>query len=376
MENKKTKILHFSIANSGGGITKYALRIWNAIDKEQFQCDFATMSKKLDFASELENQGCKIHYISTYSEQDPIKFEEEINRILDYRYDVLHLHTSWWRGFAVEEIAKKRGVPKVIVHAHNTDVHIPIGMTREEARELHYTWQKKVTEDIATDFWACAKNAAAWLYGSNIPDKRLKIIPNAIELKKYYFNEDVRIKYRKEMWLKDQFVIGMIARFQYQKNHEFAIEFFSKFIEKRPNSTLLLVGIGELWEEIENLVQKYHLESKVKFLGLRNDIENLLQAMDLFILPSRFEGLPLTLVEAQASGLKCITSDFVTEESEITNGLKRLPLEYDLWEEEALKWGKGYKREDTRKIMRDKGFDIKFQIKEIENLYRCVENPK
>ncbi|WP_186423844.1 glycosyltransferase [Lacrimispora celerecrescens] len=376
MKNKKTKILHFSIANSGGGITKYALRIWDAIDKEQFQCDFATMSKKLDFAPQLENQGCKIHYISTYSEQDPIKFEEEINRILDYGYDVLHLHTSWWRGFAVEEIAKKRGVPKVIVHSHNTDVHIPIGMTREEARELHYTWQKKVTEDIATDFWACAKKAADWLYGRNIPKERLKIMPNAIELKKYYFNEDVRLKYREEMGLKDQFVIGMIARFQYQKNHEFAIELFKKLNEKKSNAILLLVGIGELREEIEKTVQKYHLESKVKFLGLRNDIENLLQAMDLFILPSRFEGLPLTLVEAQASGLKSITSEFVTEESEITNDIKRLPLDLDLWEGEALRWGNGYKREDTRKIMRDKGFDIKFQIKEIEKLYRYVENSK
>ncbi len=369
MENKKIKVLHFSIANSGGGITKYALRIWNAIDKERFQCDFATMSKSLDCAQELESQGCKIHYISTYSEQDILKFEEDINKILDDGYDVVHLHTSWWRGFAVEEIAKKRGVPKVIVHAHNTDVHIPIGITRDEARALHYSWQKRVTPYIATDFWACARNAAKWLYGENIPDEQIKIIPNAIELEEFYYNESMRIRYRNEMNLQNQFVVGMIARFQYQKNHEFAIEFFKELNHKVPNSILLLIGIGELKDEMEALVRRYHLESKVIFLGLRNDVQNLLQAMDLFILPSRFEALAQTFVEAQASGLKCITSEFAPEESKITINLERLPLDMDLWLEEALKWEAGYKRENTKEIMRDKGFDIRFQIKEIEKLY-------
>ncbi|RKD35271.1 glycosyltransferase [Lacrimispora algidixylanolytica] len=369
MESKKIKVLHFSIANSGGGITKYALRIWNAIDKDRFQFDFATMSKSLDFAQELEEQGCKIHYISIYSEQDILKFEEEINKVFDDGYDIVHLHTSWWRGFAVEKIAKKRGVSKVIVHAHNTDVHIPIGMTREEARILHNSWQKKVTPYIATDFWACAGNAAEWLYGENIPEEQIKIIPNAIELEKFYFNQSVRIRYRNKMNLQKQFVVGMIARFQYQKNHEFAIEFFEKYHSKVPNSILLLIGIGELKNEIEILVRKYHLESKVRFLGLRDDVQNLLQAMDLFILPSRFEALAQTFVEAQASGLKCITSEFAPEESKITNNLVRLPLEIDLWLEEALKWEAGYVRENTKKIMRDKGYDIKYQIKEIEKLY-------
>lgn len=370
MESSKIKILHFTIANSGGGITKYALRIWNTIDREKFQCDFATMSKKLDFATELEREGCKIHYISTYSEQDPIKFEEEINEILDYGYTVLHLHTSWWRGFDVEKIAKKRGVPKVIVHSHNTDVHIPIGMTREEARELHYTWREKITEDIATDFWACAKNAADWLYGDKIPIERIKIVPNAIDLDKFYYNESIRKLYRDDMGLKDKFVIGMIARFEYQKNHEFAIEFFNQLSRRMPNAILILIGIGELQEDIKRLVKSYHLESKVKFTGIRDDIENMLQAFDLFILPSRFEGLPITLVEAQASGLKCFTSEFVTEEVEITNSLTRLPLNINLWVEKTLEWRNGYKREDARETMRDKGFDIKFQIKEIEKMYR------
>lgn len=365
----KIKILHFTIANSGGGITKYALRIWNHINKEKFQCDFATMSKKLDFAGELEEQGCKIHYISTYSEVDSAKFEAEIDRILDEGYDVLHLHTGWWRGFNIENIAKKRKIPKVIVHAHNTDVHVPIGITRDEARQLHYSWQRRVTPGIATDFWACAKNAAKWLYGDNIPDEMVKIIPNAIELDKFYYNEYIRLRYRDYMKLEGKFVIGMVARFQYQKNHEFAIRFFEKFLWQVDNAVLLLIGIGELENEIRNMLNEKNLSDKVVFLGLRNDIAELLQAMDLFILPSRFDALAQTVVEAQATGLKCIVSDVFPEEAKITDNIQLLNLDEELWVREAIKWSKGYQRIDTRKEMKDKGFDICEQIKVIEKLY-------
>lgn len=369
----KIKVLHFTIANSGGGITKYALRIWEHINKDEFQCDFATMSKKLDFANELVSQGCKIHYISTYSEIDPVKFEAEIDKILDEGYDVLHLHTGWWRGFNIENIAKKKKVPKVIVHAHNTDIHIPIGMTRDEARQLHYSWQRRVTPDIATDFWACAKNAAKWLFGNNIPDELIKIIPNAIELDKFYYNEEIRVKYRKEMNISDNYVIGMIARFQYQKNHSFAIHFFEKLVCQVNNAILLLIGIGELENEIQNLIKEKNLVDKVVFLGLRADVAELLQAMDLFILPSKFDALAQTAVEAQATGLKCIVSDVFPEEAKITDNIQMLNLDEDLWVREAVKWSKGYQRFDTRKEMRDRGFDITEQIRVIEKLYSECE---
>ena len=369
---KKVKVLHFTIANKGGGITKYALRIWEYIDKEKFQCDFATMSKKLDFAHELEEQGCKIHYISTYSEVDRLKFEEEINKILDEDYDVLHLHTGWWRGFDIEKIAKKRKVPKVIVHAHNTgvsDVHLTVGMTREEAENLHYHWRQKVAMDIATDFWACSERAAKWLYGDNIPEEVVRIMPNAIELDKFYYDEMTRTNYREEMGLTDKFVIGMIARFQYQKNHEFAIRFFEKLTYCVDDVVLLLIGIGDLEKDIRELVKEKGLEKKVYFLGARKDVPELLQAMDLLILPSRFEGLPFVAIEAQATGLKCIVSDGISEEVKLTDNIQMLSLDEDLWVKEAVKWLAGYERFDTSQQLAAKGYRINDQIKKIEALY-------
>lgn len=369
---KKIKILHFTIGNKGGGRTKYALRIWDHIDKDKFQCDFATMCPQLDYAYKLENQGSKVHYISTYSEVNAYKFEEEINRILDNNYDVLHLHTSWWRGFDIENIAKARKVPKVIVHAHNTgvsDVSRISGMTRERAISLHETWKKQVTESIATDFWACSRNAAEWIFGDNLPEGTVKYIPNAIELDKFYYNGKVRANYRNKMNLNGKFVIGMIARFEYQKNHEFAMRVFNEIAQYVNNAVLLLIGTGDLESEIEKFVREKGLQDKVFFLGLRTDVAELLQAMDLFILPSRFDALAQSVVEAQATGLKCIVSNVFPEEAKITNNISLLALREEIWVEEILRWSNGYERFDTKQQLVSKGYDICKQIKNIENLY-------
>lgn len=368
---KKIKVLHFPVGNAGGGKTKYALRIWEHIDKNRFQCDFATMNKKLDYAHELEAQGCKIHYISTYSEVDSLKFKEEIDRILDENYDVLHLHTGWWRGFDAENVAKARKVPKVIIHAHNTgvnDVRLT-GMAREEAQKLHYQWQQKVTMNLATDFWACSGKAAKWLYGDNIDDEIVKIMPNAIELDKFYYDGVIRDSYREKMGLTDKFVVGMVARFSYQKNHEFAIRFFGKLVQQADDAVLLLIGIGDLEDEIKKLVKEKGLEEKVYFLGLRSDISELLSVMDLFILPSRFEGLGYVVLEAQATGLKCLVSDAIPEEAKVTDNVLSLSLEEDLWVKETMNCHKGYKRYDARQQLIAKGYDIREQIKKVEALY-------
>ena len=366
---KRIKVLHFTVANTGGGITKFILRLWQHIDKRRFQFDFVTMSKHLDFAEQLEKDGCNIYYLSVYAEEDREKFANEVIEILKRGYDVIHLHTTWWRGFWIEELAKEVGISKIIVHAHSTDVYIKDNQLKGDARKLHYSYQKRLTKDIATDFWACAKDAAYWLYGDRIPEEMIKIVPNAIELDKFDYNEMTRRVYRERMSLSDKFVIGMIARFQYEKNHEFAIRFLKKMTYYVNNAVLLLIGIGDLEEEIKNLVKKNGLQDKVMFLGLRSDVAELLQAMDLFILPSRFEGLSIAAVEAQASGLKCIVSNLQTEEVKITDNIKLLDLCEEIWIEEALKYSKGYNRNSKRKELAEKGYDICTEIKKIEELY-------
>lgn len=167
---KKIKILQFPVANSQGGITQYILQNWKYIDKKRFQFDFATMSKHLSFADALLKQGCKMHYISCYAEENEQQFNEEFEAILrNENYDIVHLHTKQWKSYNIEKIAKKVGVPKIIVHSHNTGIDTLDDERRGEEIETHYRVRKALREDIATDFWACSNLAADFLYGDYIP---------------------------------------------------------------------------------------------------------------------------------------------------------------------------------------------------------------
>lgn len=371
---KKIRVLHFTVANSGGGITKFVLRLWKFIDKEKFQFDFVTMVSKLDFAEELEREGCKIYYLSTYAEDDKEKFTREVEEILDQgSYDVVHLHTSWWRGFVLEEIAKRKGVPKIIVHCHNTDVFIKENQSREEARKLHFEQRALLTEDKATDFLACSAEAADWLYGDRIAKEKVKIIPYAIEVDDYRYSETLREKYRKELKLKeDEYVIGHVGRFAYQKNHEFLIDVFGKAVQMEPKCKLLLVGIGELEQYIREKIKELGLEEKVIFLGKREDVASLMQAMDVFAFPSRFEGFGIVLIEAQAAGLKCIVSEEIPSIAKITENIEFLPFEEERWVEKLLEYRAGYERKDMSLIMENAGYGMMNLTKRMEKIY-CGE---
>ncbi len=366
----KIRVLHFTIANTGGGITKFVLRLWKYIDRERYQFDFVTMSTYLDFAEELEAEGCKIFYLSTYAEDDRDKFIKEVTEILDNGYDIVHLHTSWWRGFLLEDIAREKKVPKIIVHSHNTDVHIKENQSRQDARKLHFEQRELLTEDKATDFIACSEEAAEWLYGDKISKNKVHIIPYAIEIDNYTFNSDLRESYRTKLGLKsDDYVIVHVGRFAYQKNHDFLLEVFKSISEEHENTILLLVGIGELEEQIRSRVYQYKLDNKVLFLGKRDDVNCIMQAADIFAFPSRFEGFGIVLIEAQAAGLKCIVSNEIPAIAKITKNIEFLPLDQERWKENLQKYRNGYNREDMSEIMENSGFGMSTLVRKIEDIY-------
>lgn len=367
---KKIKVLHFTLANTGGGVTQFMLNLWKHIDKERFHFDFVTMSPYLDYAEELEKTGSRIYYVKTYAETDREGFEREISAILDNGYDVVHLHTSWWRGFALEEIAKKKGVPQIIIHSHNSDVHIGENQSREEARKLHKEQRELLNADMATDFLTCSVKAADWLYGDRIEKEKIRLIPNGVDTDEFAFNPVVREKYRCEMGLENNFVIGHVGRFAYQKNHEFLIDVFAEVVKQRSDARLLLVGTGALEEQIKEKVQKLGISEQVIFVGKRNDVNCLMQAMDLFVLPSRFEGLGSVLIEAQASGLKCIVSSEVPLEAKIIDDFEYISLERQTWVEKILGSVKNDMRQSYNELIRKEGFDIGSQVEIMERIYK------
>lgn len=373
---QRIKILQFPIANSKGGITQYALQNWKFIDKTRFQFDFATMSTSLDFADKLERDGCQIHYISCYAEENKERFIDEFTRILTGgNYDIVHLHTRQWKSFLVEQIAKKAGVRKIIIHAHSTGISVLDEKKRKVEMQLHDSVLKQLTEDIGTDFWACSWKAVEFIFGNKIPRQKIEIMKNAIDLSKYTYNREIRNEYRKMLKINDgDFVIGNVGRLAYEKNQEFLIEVLSEInksnVAEKNKYKLLLVGSGEREQEYKRIVCERGLEDRVIFTGHRKDVSELLQAMDMFCLPSWFEGLPISLIEAQASGLPCILNDNITDEASINNNVIQLPLDTGTWKKTIMESRTGqHCRESNNEKLIAAGYNITDQIKYLEQKY-------
>lgn len=374
--DRKIKILQFPIANSNGGITHYAINNWKWMNKDLFQCDFATMSKTLSFADELLEMGSKIHYISCYAEEDEEQFKKEVRNILCEGYDVVHLHTKQWKSFLIEELCIECGVKKIIVHAHSAGIDTldPVRRTVEE--KLHEKTKKRFNHSLATDFWACSQLAADFLYGNQIPKEQIVIMPNAIDLEKFKFNASTREVYRKKYNLENNFVIGNMARMVYQKNQAFLLDVFRDVVRQRPNAKLVILGDGELRDELQGQVIEYGIEDKVLFLGHRDDVEKWYQAMDVFCLSSRFEGLPITAVEAQASGIKCVMSNKITQETNIVGDVIFLELDKDKWVDAILSLGE---EDEIKRIYRterimNSEYNIGNTIKMLERQYSSIND--
>lgn len=371
---RKIRVLQFPIANSKGGITQYVLQNWKYIDRSRFQFDFATMSKSLTFAEQLEKDGCKIYYISCYAEENKKKFIEEFRRILaEGNYDVVHLHTKHWKSFLVEQIAKEVGVKKIIIHAHSSGIDTLDKEKREKEIRLHNQVRENLWEGIATDFWTCSWRAADFIFGNKIPESKIKIMNNAIDLLVYAYHPETRKKYREILGIRDnECIIGNVGRFVYPKNQEFLIEVFSEVCKSNKkgqnNYKLLLVGAGEREQEYRKIVQEKELTENVIFAGQRTDVPALLQAMDIFCLPSRFEGFPIALIEAQAAGLPCLVSNLITDEIRENEKVIMKELELEVWKQEIFKLDIDNKKQN-REVFLSKEYEIGNQIKKIEQGY-------
>ena len=366
----KIKVLQFPIAKNSG-VKQYEITNWEFISKDKFQFDFAFVRNHPDLASELKRTGAGVKYVLSSAEADRERYIKEVSAVLAEGYDVVHLHTSYWKRLLIEELAVQYKVPKIIVHSHSTFVDVQDAEERQKAERIHAALRDQFDLSLATDFCACSNAAADWLFGDKIPRSKIKILKNAIHVDKYLFNRQIRADTRKALGLDDQFVVGHIGRFSYQKNHEFLVDIFHEVCKAIPKAVLLLVGEGPLEDSVRTRAAQMGLSDKVIFAGQRNDVPALLQAMDVFCLPSRFEGLGIVLIEAQASGLPCLVSSAVPDEGVITDLATRLPLHTDLWVEQLLRLAREPRqRLNMLEPLTAAGYNIRYQIREIERLYR------
>ena len=369
------RILNIVGDMSPGGIETLIMNIYRNIDRTKVQFDFLQHSPSGpgSFNDEIERLGGKIYhmpYLKTPTKTYYWRLFAYIKALKEFfrehpEYHVIHGHMTNTAAIYMP-IAKKYGnVTCCIAHSHLTQARP--GMVGKVTDLLHKSIPK-----VATDFFACSEMAAGWIFPPEfMKSGKVKIIKNGVDPKKFYYDCEKRKEIRKQLSIENKLVIGNVARFKTEKNHTFQIDVFNEVHRIEPNSVLILIGDGEHRQEIENKVKVLGIQDDVKFLGIRSDIPDLMLAMDIFFLPSLYEGLPVVGVEAQAAGLPVLTSTGVTRETDITGNVTFMSLDEDanMWAEKLVDIVKSFNRIDMFKYIHDNGYDITETAKELQEFY-------
>lgn len=356
----------------GGGVESVVMNYYRNMDRTKVQFDFLCDedSRNIPY-EEIKNLGGRIIMIPPY--QNIFKYKKKLRKILEQNnYKIIHSHINTLSVFPLCE-AKKVNIPVRIAHSHSTTNFIEV--KHNLLKQILRVFSKR----YATDYFCCSELSGRWLFGNREYDKgNVFLLNNAIDVNKFQYNEQIRKEERKKMKINDDtLVIGHLGRFVKQKNHEFLIDVFEQVHKQNNNSILILAGSGPLLDEIKQKVKKLKLENCVKFLGQVSNTNNLYQIMDVLLLPSLYEGLPVVSVEAQTSGVLCILSDEITKEAKIldTTCFVSLKENAKIWSETVLKSYNNFTRKNVKKEVSNSIFDIKSEannlLKKYEELEAC-----
>ena len=350
---------------AGGGVEAVIMNYYEHIDRTKVQFDFIVHNdNKIDITQKVEAMGGRVYKVTPYY-KNPVAFMHGIYKVIrNHHYRIVHSNMNTLSAFSLFA-AWAAGAPVRILHNHSTS------SPGETKRNIMKFILRPFARLFANRYLACSRLAGEWMYGRKMMDSgKVTIVNNAIDLKKYAFNPQKRENLRKNLGLTDEFVIGHVGRFMFQKNHEFLIDIFAEAYKQNPHMVLLLIGDGPLRPAMEEKVRKLGLTDHVQFLGLRNDVQDLYHVMDLFVLPSHYEGLPVVGVEAQANGLPCLFSTKVTKEAHLTHSAQFWNLEKGAskWAEEII----SIKCERNKKAgeeLRQAGFEIDKEAEKLVKFY-------
>lgn len=350
-----------------GGAENSIMNYYRKIDREKIQFDFLlTEQSHCDFEDEILSLGGMVFRVPLMTIANPWSYLVGVYNFLKEHpeYIIVHSHTSS-KSFFPLAIAKMCNIPVRISHSHGSK-------TEKGYKGIIRDILKKPLKLVVTDMFACGEQAALWLYGQNaLNNPKVKLIRNVIIGERFEYNYEIRNKIRKQWGISNEtFVIGQVARFHPVKNHLFTIDVFYSLLQKYSQSVLLLLGDGLLHDEIIKKIQDYGIADKIIMPGVVPNVWDYEQAMDIFMLPSINEGLPLSLIEAQIAGLHCFASTGVPQEGDITGNVSFLPLK-----EGPEKWSsmimlkRGYKRRGYIDLARTKGYDASTTAILLQNFY-------
>lgn len=359
--NQPIRVLHIVTYMGRGGLETMIMNYFRHMDRSKVQFDFLVHRDfRADYDDEIESLGGRIYRIPRL-----VPWSRSYRNTLAQffcahpEYKIVHVHQDCLSSVALK-IAKKCGIPVRIAHSHSASQD-------KNLKYLLKLYYKRSIPTYATELFACGEEAGRWMFHS----EPFRVVNNAIDTNLYAYNPQRTREIRSALKIPhDAFVVGHVGRFDAVKNHTFLLDVFAEVNQQDPNSVLLLVGDGNLRPEMEKKAADLGIANRVIFTGIRSDVPDLMQAMDCFAFPSIYEGIPVTLIEAQAAGMPCIISDGVPVECAKTNLLKQIPLSAgaNTWAKEILS-KRCCPRQNTRETIIKSGYDIEANAQWLQDFY-------
>lgn len=368
----------FTVMNRGGA-ESMIMNYYRNINRNIIQFDFLVhRSEKAAFDDEIKKLGGEIFILPKINPFFPNDYYKSLRSFFEKNknYSIVHSHLNTFSYFPLK-VAEEFNIPYRIAHAHTATEGVKVddltsfSGIKESLKKITKFYLKRKIEKHTTHYFSCGKKAGNWLFGfSNM----FNIMNNAIDAKKFVFNEEKANEVKQQLSIEGKLVLGHIGNFSTPKNHIYLLKIFKQVLLKNNESVLVLVGDGLLKEKIEKEAKQLSVYDKIIFLGVRSDISDLCQAFDVFVFPSLYEGLPVTLIEAQAAGLKIIASDSITKEVHITNDISFLSIKSnpEIWAskiEDIMK----YKRDNNFQKIVNSGYDIRSSVLAMEEFYLALK---
>lgn len=356
------KIIVFGLTENIGGIETFYMSYYRNLNLKKYQIDFIVVGDTIAFQNEIIARGSKIYQFPNFK-RHPMKYIKKLKKLLKYnKYDIVHVNMLSAANILPLKIASKLNVPKVIAHSHNN------GIPKGFIRSIMHNVNKSKLNKYANVFLACSDSAGKWMFGEN---SDFIVLNNAIEIKKFEYEEHYREELRKKYKISSgAFIIGHIGRFCEQKNQDFLLDIYIDYLKINSKSKLFLIGDGKDKEKYKNILKEKEITDSVILLDNKEDVYRYYSAFDLFVLPSKFEGLGIVAVEAQANGLPCLLSDILPPIVKINNNVTFLSIsDKDTWVKNIdCIYKKGFKRDDSKKIYKS-NFNISKQVAYLEKIY-------
>lgn len=363
---KKMKILLIGMTTNIGGIETLLYNIATNLDKTKFEIYFLDMTaKKIAFYNELVEKNIEVIKVTSRRENF-LKHVIDLKQVFkNYKFDVIHFNIMDFSLFEPLYLANKYSKAQLILHSHNGGGSNRVSLKYKVLNTIGRTVVKKINYERI----ACGEQAGNWMFGN----KPFTILNNAIDIEKFSFSQSYRNEIRNELDIDEKcYVIGQVAKLEEQKNPLFLLEIFNEYQKNNPNSKLLIVGEGNLLNEVKKRADDYKIGDKVLLVGKKMDAFKYYSAFDILVMPSIYEGLSITMVEAQVNGLKCITSDNVDKNSNLTGNVKFISLEKTAneWSEEIVQLEKIRDDKIIDKIPRE--YKSSYLYEKLEGIYQNI----